>query len=372
LKILAISGSFYPHIGGVALVVQRIGEEIVKRGHEYTVLTVNPGNFASEEFFRGINIIRVKNNPSITYGINVSIWQKLKELIDNYDIIHIHGYHSLLSLESAFICKRMGKPFVFSPHYHGVGHTLCRDFLMKIYKHFGKFSFRWAEKIICVSDYEKNLLLHHFNGLNTKANVIPNGVDQISIPENQSCLRSDDEINLLYVGALRRYKGLEFLLRSLAILKTYDFLAVKLTVIGTGEDKEYFMRLSNTLKVYDSIIWIERVPDDMLIRYYRYADVFVLLSKAEAYGLVVAEALSHGTPCIVANTSALTEYTKEPGCFSIEYPPDPQELSQLIRGIKQSNVQVGPFSEKIQTWMDIGETYEQFYAELIHCYNNRR
>jgi len=365
LKILAISGSFYPHIGGVALVVQRIGEEMVKRGHEYTVLTVNPGNFASEEFFRGINIIRVKNNPSITYGINISIWQKLKELIDNYDIIHIHGYHSLLSLESAFMCKRMGKSFVFSPHYHGIGHTLYRDCLMKIYKHFGKFSFRWAEKIICVSNYEKGLLLH-LKGIDTKVNVIPNGVDQISIPENHDCLRSDDEINLLYVGALRRYKGLEFLLKSLAILKTPDTLAVKLTVVGTGEDKEYFVRLASTLKINDSITWIERASDDVLIRCYRTADVFVFLSKAEAYGLVVAEALSHGTPCIVANTSALTEYTKEPGCFSIEYPPDPQALSQLIWSIKRGNVLVGPFSEKIQTWMSIGETYEQFYGELIH------
>lgn len=365
MKILAISGSFYPEKGGVALVVQRIGEEMVERGHEYTVLTVNPGDFAGEELFKGVKIIRVRNNPSITYGINISMWHKLKEIIGDYDIIHVHGYHTLLSFQTAFICKRMGRSFVFSPHYHGIGHTPYRDCLMKIYKPFGKYFFLWAKEIICVSDHEKGLLLSHFKNLDTNIRVIPNGVDQICTSAGRNSLKNNNEINLLYVGALRRYKGLEFLLKSLAILKTQHSPAVKLTIIGTGEDKEYLVQLASRLRIEDLIKWIERVSDEELIHYYRYADILVLLSKAEAYGLVVAEALSQGTPCIVTNTSALTEYTKEPGCFAIEYPPDAQELSQLIRSIKYSDVVVGPFSNKIQTWANIGDTYEQLYAELI-------
>lgn len=366
LKILALSGSFYPHKGGIELVVQRIGEEMVNKGHEYTVLTVNPGNFASEELFNGINIIRVRNNPSITYGINVPMWQKLKKIIGDYDIIHVHGYHSLLSFEIALICKRMEIPFIFSPHYHGIGHTPYRDCLVKIYKHFGKFSFQWAREIICVSGYEKGLLLSHFKDLNAKVKVISNGVDQICISANKNDSKNSNEIKLLYVGTLRRYKGLEFLLKSLAILRTQHSLAAKLTVIGTGEDKDYFLHLSSQLRIIDLIEWIERTSEEELIHYYRSADIFVFLSKAEAYGLVVAEALAQGTPCIVANTSALTEFAKEPGCFAIEYPPDIQELSQLIWSIKNSNTQVGPFSKKIQTWADIGNAYERFYSEQIH------
>ena len=365
LKVLALSGSFHPQIGGVELVVQRVGEEMVKRGHEYTVLTLNPGRLASEEFLKGIKITRVRKNPSLTYGINISIWQKLNEIIDDYDVIHVHGYHSLLSFETALLCKYMERPFVFSPHYHGISHTPYRDSLVKIYKHFGKYSFQWANGIICVSDYEKQLLLSHFRGLDAKIQVIPNGVDQSCVTANRKCLENSNEINLLYVGALRRYKGLEFILKSLPILKTKYNLAVKLRVVGKGEDREYFLRLAYQLKIMDLIEWIDRTSDEELIQYYRSADIFVFLSKAEAYGLVVAEALAQGTPCIVTNTSALTEFAAEPGCFAIKYPPDIQELSQLILRTIDENVQVGPFSRKVQTWVDIGKTYEQFYSEQI-------
>ena len=363
MKVLVLSGSFYPQIGGVELVVQRVGEEMAKCGHEYTVLTVNPGHLASEENLKGMKIIRVRRNSPLTYGINISIWRKLNAIRDDYDIIHVHGYHSLLSFEVALLCKYLERPFVFSPHYHGIGHTSYRNSLVKVYKYFGKHSFQWANEIICVSDYEKQLLLSHFRGLDAKIQVIPNGVDQIYVTTSRKYLENGNKINLLYVGALRRYKGLEFILKSLPVLKNKYNLAVKLRVVGKGEDREYFLRLASQLKIMDLIEWIDRASDEELIQYYRSADIFVFLSKAEAYGLVVAEALAQGTPCIVANTSALTEFAAEPGCFAIKYPPDIQELSQLILRIKDKNVQVGPFSRKIQTWADIGKTYEQLYSE---------
>ena len=99
---------------------------------------------------------------------------------------------------------------------------------------------------------------------------------------------------------------------------------------------------------------------------FRDADIFLLLSRSENYGIVVAEALALGTPCIVANTTALSEFTKEPGCSGIDYPPDPKELAELIIKIHESDVKVGPFSNKIRTWDEVAKDYEKVYVEMLN------
>jgi glycosyltransferase involved in cell wall biosynthesis len=102
-----------------------------------------------------------------------------------------------------------------------------------------------------------------------------------------------------------------------------------------------------------------------LMREIKNADVFVLLSNSEAYGIAVAEALALGTPCVVTNATALSEFTREPGCFGVDYPPDPETVAQLIIDVYERRVQVGPFSDKIRTWDAVGRAYERLYCRCV-------
>ena len=95
------------------------------------------------------------------------------------------------------------------------------------------------------------------------------------------------------------------------------------------------------------------------------ADLLLLLSNSEAYGIVVAEALALGTPCIVADATALHEFVAEPGCFGVDYPPDPEKVARLITEVFESSVQVGPFSDKIRPWGAVGRAYERLYCQCI-------
>jgi glycosyltransferase involved in cell wall biosynthesis len=95
------------------------------------------------------------------------------------------------------------------------------------------------------------------------------------------------------------------------------------------------------------------------------ADLLVLLSNSEAYGIVVAEALALGTPCIVADSTALHEFVAEPGCFGVDYPPDSQKVARLITEVFESTAQVGPFSGKIRTWEAVGRAYERLYCRCV-------
>jgi glycosyltransferase involved in cell wall biosynthesis len=119
------------------------------------------------------------------------------------------------------------------------------------------------------------------------------------------------------------------------------------------------------LAIEKNLKWLGTVRGDDLLRLYDEADLTLLLSKSENFGTVVAESLAMGTPAIVTTNSALREFTKEPGCYGIEYPPDPVKLAEMITEIVERKDGVGSLSDRIQTWDKIAERYERFYDRVI-------
>jgi glycosyltransferase involved in cell wall biosynthesis len=99
-----------------------------------------------------------------------------------------------------------------------------------------------------------------------------------------------------------------------------------------------------------------------LLRKYSEASVLVLLSKFEAYGLVVAEALASKTPCVVAKTSALAEWVDEKNVFGVSYPPSIPELAELIK--KASKVEIKSVS--IPSWDEVAERTKRVYFTLFY------
>ncbi len=88
----------------------------------------------------------------------------------------------------------------------------------------------------------------------------------------------------------------------------------------------------------------------------------VLLSKYEAYGLVVAEALACKTPCIVANTSALSEWIDNRNVFGIDYPIHIEELVNLIKEVSGVSVE----GVNIPTWDVAVEKLKRVYRGVLY------
>jgi glycosyltransferase involved in cell wall biosynthesis len=145
-------------------------------------------------------------------------------------------------------------------------------------------------------------------------------------------------------------------------------------VVGEGPYEEELKKLAKELEVDESISWEGFVPpsdQEKLLEYYKESDMFMLLSESENYGIVVVEALTMGTPVIITKRTALTEFLDETGCFGVDYPPDPREVADLILKIYESDVQVGPFTSKIQSWEEIVKEYEKQYYELVNPHGSK-
>ena len=344
--------------GGVSVYVRNISERLAKK-HDVTVFATNPGGLPGFEVVNGVKVVRFRRfAPSNAYFFS---WDMLLELRRaDFDVVHGHCYHAFPMHFSALAkCKR----FVVSTHFHGVGHSVFRDSLIRLLKPFGKRTLRAADKIVAVSEYEKNLLCGQFGLDPAKVVVIPCGVD---FSEFEGLKRRKRGFrSVLYVGNLVGYKGVQFLVEVLPYLPK----DVVLEIVGKGDLKPFLEKRARELSVSGRVRFFENLPRRELLQMFVDADVFVLLSRYEAYSMAVAEALVAGTPCIVANCSALNEWIDGRICFGVDYPIGLDKLAESICYILENGV-VGDvvsskwIGSKILDWDDVVERINEVYQRL--------
>jgi glycosyltransferase involved in cell wall biosynthesis len=270
-----------------------------------------------------------------------------------------------LTPEVAYLLRAKHLPFVFSPYYAREEYnTLAGKYLFSYYKPLGSLVFKWAETVVEPSEYSKHVLVADFDISPDKIKVIPLGVDSLETPKGKPRSASRSSISLLSAGVLIEKKGVHYMIQALSELNRRG-RKTRLTIIGEGDYEHELRELAKKLQVDENISWHEPLSREELHYKFKEADVFLLLSRSESYGIVVAEALALGTPCIVTKTTALTEFLTEPGCFGVDYPPDPSEVADLIIKIHDSEVKVGPFSDRIRTWDKVAVDYEKLYERII-------
>ena len=373
------------HPGGINKVVQEIAKNLADRGHEAIVLQPNPANLPDEEIYEGFRIVRISSlMDKYFYGLSLGIYQYLKENLKdlNPDIIHVNGYHNLQSIEVIHTIKGIDPniPLIFSPYHDVAPGTLAGKYLMNIHNYFGKKALEKCDYIISSSQYEADNTIKLLDADPNKIKVIPLGVDVFESPENAYIDFSKDvvnvdisknfkegkKINLLYSGYLITRKGVDYILKTLnALIHELQIKNVSLTIVGEGPENENLLELSKNLKLDNYIEWQPFLSRDKLIQKIKNSDIFMLLSRSEAYGITVAEALTLGTPCIVTKRTALKEFSMEPGCFVVDYPPEPKDVAGSILDVYKNNVTIGPFTEKIRPWNRVTEDYEKLYQSML-------
>ncbi len=368
-KILAITPSYDPCIGGLEVVVKVVTERLARQGHLCSLLTLNTCGAEEEEELNHVYIKRFSARISkrlFDFSPEMLMYTlRNRRAFSTFDVVHIHGYWSLLTLQMVVLIKKVVNPsqkIVCSPYYHGSGRTNIANILHKMLLPFGKWMLRQVDAVICVSDYESTLLQRHLSVPREKIWTIPIGVEKIERKRKER--EKGDRISLLYVGRVVEYKGIQFILSAMAKLKDEHQVDSSLTIIGEGEYANELKNRIKRLRLEREVTWLARLPPEALDTEYAKADILILLSRMESYGLVVAEALAHGTPCIVSKTSALTEFLDEPGCFGLDYPPDDEALANLIRHVNSTTV-VGQLSRKVQVWNDVANDYLETYSSTI-------
>lgn len=335
---------YYPYIGGVETHVKEITERLVKKGIQVEVLTTDPkSDLPVTDEINGVVVRRFPSwAPGDAYYFSNPLNKYLRRHNANYEILHAHSYHALPALYTALNKDRTR--LFFTPHYHGQGHTPFRNLLLKLYKNMAKRIFIRSERVISVSQYEKGLILRDFPISEEKIDLIPNGINRNEFIHRKT---NDKSNTILSVGRLEEYKGMQHLVKVLVKLSD----EIKINIVGKGTYSKKLSALVDDLDLGDRVNLFPSLERCDLLHMYADADLFALLSRNEAYGICVAEALASGTPCVVAKMAALSEWVDEHNCFGVDYPIDYSVLKDTI----EKNM--GRRVEKVQLtdWDDVSE-----------------
>ncbi|SRR6266498_380211 len=217
-----------------------------------------------------------------------------------------------------------------------------------------KLKLRWAlhraDLVATVSETAKRDLMSQFSLSDAMVKVVPNGVDPAFRP--LADLKATDQILsahgltsnqrfILYVGGISPHKNLATMLDAYAsLVKESKDQNVKLVLIGDFEKDVFFSSYPavrdrvEALSLSGNVVFTGFVSDADLPHFYNAAEVLVLPSFAEGFGLPALEAMACGTPVAVSNAGALPEVVKDAGLFFDPY--SAKEIRQCLQELIES------------------------------------
>lgn len=291
MKILMVSPRSAPLHGGIESHVQNLSKEIVAKGHDVTVVTqrVKNDGLPESKIIDGVKYVYFTNSLNSYDGISSELVKYVLNNSSNFDIIHLQAIHKPLALWTLRKLKESNAKVVFTPHYHGTGHTPLAVLAHKIYQPLVRRYMGECDTVIAVSDVESSLLSQHFPNIVEKVKTVPNGI----IPPVDAPAFEKSAPVILSVGRLEPYKRVDEI-----ILNIPD--NASLVIVGEGKDKERLMKLAVDAGKHDRVTFTGKISDYDLARWWNTADLFVTLSEHEAFGLSLGEAITMGVPSIVS------------------------------------------------------------------------
>jgi D-inositol-3-phosphate glycosyltransferase len=175
-----------------------------------------------------------------------------------------------------------------------------------------------ADAVVVATEQEREDLVRLYGASPHKIRVIEEGVDlELFHPgdkrEARRALGVEDENVVLYVGRIQPLKGLDILLRAMALLR--DGANTRLMTVGGDLERDQTLgrlqTMAKGLGIRDRVTFTGAMKHTELPNYYRAADVFVLPSRYESFGLAPLEAMACGTPVVASRVGGLTSYIRE-------------------------------------------------------------
>ncbi len=349
--------------GGMNVYVLELSRELARLGYEVDIFTRRDGDLPRvEQVAANLRLVRLDAGPAEPVE-KEEIVACLPEFARDmrrfthgegrgYDIIHSHYWQSAWAARA--IARHLRVPHVVM--FHTLGEVKNRARISeqepaRRIRHERAIA-RRADAIVTASDHERQLLSRYYGAKEEQMHTIPCGVDiGLFRPRDQKASRRQlglelDSPVLLWVGRIEKLKGVDILIQALAELDERDFT---LLVVGGDERagglKAELQSQAAEAGLAANVRFVGAVPHDELPVYYSAADVCVVPSYYESFGLVAVEAMACGTPVVASRVGGL--------------------VSTVIDGVTGYLIPwrcPGPFAEKLEVLLHNPELRANFSA----------
>lgn len=392
LSVMMFSWEFPPRvIGGISPHVYFLSKSLVKNGVKVYVVTCDFPGAPEHETLDGVEVYRIDSyktpSPDFAtwvYLMNVNMQKEAAriaaKLTDKIDLFHAHDW--LVATTGIGLKHVFRKPLLVTMHSTEVGrrdgiHTTTEKMIAE--------TEAWltyeAWKVICCSQYMVSHVKWAFGLPDDKLVMVPNGVNTKvfeNVREKDGAFRArfalPEEKLVLFVGRLVYEKGAHVLVN--AIPKIIDKVNAKFVVVGSGYMKDQLSTIVRSMGLEHKVLFTGFVDEETLIRLQSCADVSVVPSLFEPFGIVALEAMAARSAVVVSDTGGLGEIVDHDVTGVKVYPNNPESLAwgitKVLTDEKYRNSLRDNAYKRIQEnydWDKIAQKTKQIYEGVLGEYS---
>ena len=366
MKILQTCHRFYPNVGGTEELVMHLSRNFVDMGHDVTVITSQEPDTLNEEYMNGIRVIRI---PLIHFaGKRIPKGYVQKVLSEKWDIVHLQGQRVWSSDWLFPHLKKISCPKIFTPigfyQLEMVGGPInwlyYHCWLTPMLKKF--------DKIIALTEKEKRTMLS-WDIPEENITSIPVGIEPKDFEKLPKGFKEKygitSEFVILYVGGFYENKRIDRLIKAMKKIEEDYILVIVGKDVKSRYNRNYCEKLSKELNV--NVKFTGKISREDVLSAYQCADVFVLASQYEGFGIVLLESMASGVPFVSTDAGAAKDLA-ENGCGFIV--KDEEEMGKTIKTLlndaemRKEMGKKGRIYVKEHAWDRIAKKHLSLYKSL--------
>jgi glycosyltransferase involved in cell wall biosynthesis len=344
------------HLGGVERVLGEVAVRLARRGHDVTVLT-STDRWWGDTKERGLDLRRVRRRLEV---LRAPVAGLSLHLDREAELVHVPATYPFTTSPVLRRAHRMGLPSVLDFHFEPSPPGRIGRYGAFAYRRWGPRAYNLAQAVLVRSRAYAEAAPSLERVPRRRWRVVPNGIDPAHFRPDGPRRDAGD---LLFVGRLVPYKGVDVLLEAIARLRPRP----RLVVAGDGPLRKQLQAKAG--HHYIDVEFLGRVDDAELPALYRGAAATVLpsVNRQEAFGIALVESMACGTPVVASDLPGVGDVARLGGL--VAPPRDPDALAAQLRRILDPDFALPRGAELARkahaaySWDAVTDRIEAVYAE---------
>jgi N-acetyl-alpha-D-glucosaminyl L-malate synthase BshA len=370
---LKIGIACYPTFGGSGIVATELGAQLARQDYEVHFISLALP-YRLTEFSQNIFFHEVEVEPYPLFRsyvpLSLALATKMSEVAERHSLDLIHVHYVMPFSASAYLARELVKPKVLPvvTTLHGTDITVIGQ--QPAFYRLTKFSIESSDRVTAVSEFLRDRTVETLK-IERPIEVIPNFIDPDRFRPRRKragVLAPRDVPVLMHASNFRPVKNIENLIRIFARVRQQH--PCRLVMIGDGPEKARAEELCRELGVHRSALFLGN--QDIMEELLPMADVFLLPSRQESFGLVALEAMSVSVPVVASNVGGLPEVVPDGEAGFLHDPDDIEGMaSSVVRLLKDDDLRekMGRRGRRLVCRKycvnDIVDRYQEVYDGLV-------
>jgi glycosyltransferase involved in cell wall biosynthesis len=282
---------------------------------------------------------------------------------EEFDVIHAHDWMTYPA--GVAVAAMSGKPLVV--HVHSTEFDRSGEHVNQVVYDIEREGMERADKVITVSHYTRGVVISRYGVEPDKVEVVYNGVERNGQwTQGQACIRRDEKL-VLFLGRITMQKGPEyFLYAAKKVLEVMD--NIKFVMAGSGDLMHRSVELAAQLGIGQKVLFTGFLRGDDVRKIYQMADLYVMPSVSEPFGIAPLEALDNDVPVIISKQSGVSEVLTH--ALKVDFWDINEMANKIVAVLKYRPLQAtlrshGNFEVRKLRWKDAARHCAGVYEQLL-------